>query len=97
MAHPPGKDTFASPNRATSGPSTRTDARIRQALKELTKGQTTIIIAHRLGSLQHADEILVLDEGQIIERGDHDELLAQNGHYKQLWDLQQGRGVEESE
>jgi len=39
----------------------------------------------------------VLDDGRIIERGNHDELLGQNGHYKQLWDLQQGRGVEERE
>ena len=82
---------------STSSVDAGTDARIRQALKELTEGQTTIIIAHRLGSLQHADEILVLDNGRIIERGDHDELLAQKGHYKQLWDLQQGRGVEEIE
>lgn len=82
---------------STSSVDAGTDARIRQALKELTEGQTTIIIAHRLGSLQHADEILVLDDGRIIERGNHDELLGQNGHYKQLWDLQQGRGVEERE
>ena len=82
---------------STSSVDAGTDARIRQALKDLTESQTTIIIAHRLGSLQHADEILLLEDGQIIERGNHDELLAQNGHYKQLWDLQQGRGVEESE
>ena len=82
---------------STSSVDAGTDARIRQALRELTEGQTTIIIAHRLGSLQHADEILLLEDGRIIERGNHDELLAQNGHYKQLWDLQQGRGVEESE
>ncbi|MDG0865802.1 ATP-binding cassette domain-containing protein [Candidatus Lucifugimonas marina] len=82
---------------STSSVDAGTDARIRQALSELTKGQTTIIIAHRLGSLQHADEILVLDNGKVVERGSHDDLLALNGHYKHLWDLQRGRGVEESE
>lgn len=82
---------------STSSVDAGTDARIRHALKELTKGQTTVIIAHRLSSLSHADEIIVLDDGQIIERGTHDELLALDGHYKQLWDLQRGRGVEEEE
>jgi ABC-type multidrug transport system fused ATPase/permease subunit len=82
---------------STSSVDAGTDARIRQALSELTKGQTTIIIAHRLGSLQHADEILVLDNGKVVERGSHDDLLALNGHYKHLWDLQRGRGMEESE
>jgi ATP-binding cassette subfamily B protein len=82
---------------STSSVDAGTDARIRQALSELTTGQTTIIIAHRLGSLQHADEIIVLDNGKIVERGSHDELLAMNGHYKNLWDLQRGRGVEEDE
>ena len=80
---------------STSSVDAGTDARIRLALKELTQGQTTIIIAHRLGSLQHADEILVLDNGKVVERGSHDELLALDGHYRQLWDLQSGRGVEE--
>jgi len=82
---------------STSSVDAGTDARIRRALKELTKGQTTIIIAHRLGSLQHADEILVLDNGKTIERGSHTELLALDGHYKKLWDLQSGRGVEVAE
>lgn len=82
---------------STSSVDAGTDARIRQALSELTKGQTTIIIAHRLGSLRHADEIIVLDNGKAIERGSHNELLAIKGHYKHLWDLQRGRGVEEGE
>jgi ATP-binding cassette subfamily B protein len=82
---------------STSSVDAGTDARIRLALKELTQGQTTIIIAHRLGSLQHADEILVLDNGKVVERGSHDELLAFEGHYRQLWDLQSGRGVEDGE
>jgi ATP-binding cassette subfamily B protein len=79
---------------STSSVDAGTDARIRLALKELTSGQTTIIIAHRLDSLRHADEIIVLDGGEIIERGNHDDLLALNGHYKNLWDIQRGRGVE---
>jgi ABC-type multidrug transport system fused ATPase/permease subunit len=78
---------------STSSVDAGTDARIREALKELTTGQTTIIIAHRLGSLRHADEILVLDNGSVTERGSHNELIALNGHYKALWDLQRGRGV----
>ena len=82
---------------STSSVDAGTDARIRQSLKELTTGQTTIIIAHRLGSLQHADEIIVLDVGKVVERGTHDELLGFGGHYKHLWDLQRGRGVEVDE
>ncbi len=82
---------------STSSVDAGTDARIRGALKELTTGQTTIIIAHRLGSLQHADEIIVLDNGSVVERGSHDELIALNGHYRALWDLQRGRGVEGGE
>ena len=82
---------------STSSVDAGTDARIRQALKELTHGQTTIIIAHRLGSLKHADEILVLEDGRVIERGSHDELLELNGHYAHLWKIQEGRGVEEVE
>jgi ATP-binding cassette subfamily B protein len=82
---------------STSSVDAGTDARIRLALKELTSGQTTIIIAHRLDSLQHADEIIVLDDGAIIERGNHDDLLALNGHYRNLWEIQRGRGVEVNE
>jgi len=50
-----------------------------------------------LDSLQHADEIIVLDDGAIIERGNHDDLLALNGHYRNLWEIQRGRGVEVNE
>jgi len=82
---------------STSSVDAGTDARIRLALKELTSGQTTIIIAHRLDSLQHADEIIVLDDGAIIERGNHNDLLALNGHYRNLWEIQRGRGVEVNE
>ncbi len=82
---------------STSSVDAGTDARIRSALRELTGVQTTIIIAHRLSSLMHADEIIVLETGSVVERGTHEELLALGGQYKLLWDLQGGRGVEVGE
>ena len=82
---------------STSSVDAGTDARIRSALRELSGVQTTIIIAHRLSSLIHADEIIVLETGSVVERGTHEELLALGGHYKLLWDLQGGRGVEVGE
>ena len=82
---------------STSSVDAGTDARIRSALREHTGVQTTIIIAHRLSSLIHADEIIVLETGSVVERGTHEELLALGGHYKLLWDLQGGRGVEVGE
>ena len=82
---------------STSSVDAGTDARIRSALREHTGVQTTIIIAHRLSSLMHADEIIVLETGSVVERGTHEELLALGGHYKLLWDLQGGRGVEVGE
>jgi len=65
-----------------------TEQRIRAALTDLTKDRATIIISHRLSSLMHADEILFIDEGKIIERGSHEELLALGGHYNDLYELQ---------
>ena len=62
--------------------------RIRNALKDLVKERAVIIIAHRLSSLMHADEIVFLDEGRIVERGSHDELIALGGRYRELYDLQ---------
>ena len=82
---------------STSSVDAGTDARIRSALREHTGVQTTIIIAHRLSSLIHADEIIVLETGSVVERGTHEELLALGGQYKLLWDLQGGRGVEVGE
>jgi len=67
-----------------------TELRIREALKEVTKTRATVIISHRLSSLMHADEILFLDSGTIVERGTHTELLAKNGRYRALFDLQMG-------
>ena len=57
-------------------------------LDELMKGRTTICIAHRLSTIQQADEIVVLSEGRIVETGTHNQLLAKEGTYKRLYDLQ---------
>ncbi len=65
-----------------------TESRIRAAMKNYAKGRVTLIIAHRLASLMHADRILFVEDGRIIEQGSHDELLALAGRYKALHDLQ---------
>jgi ABC-type multidrug transport system fused ATPase/permease subunit len=61
---------------------------IQEALGKLTQGRTSIVIAHRLATVQKADYILVFDHGQIIEHGTHQGLLGQNGQYKRLFELQ---------
>lgn len=73
---------------ATSAVDMETEFSIQQALKEVMKGRTTIIIAHRISSLKHADEILVLDNGAIVERGTHEELLKNEGPYQRIYDIQ---------
>ncbi len=65
-----------------------TEQRIRSALMDLTKDRATIIVSHRLSSLMHADEIIFLEDGRIVERGTHDDLLAAGGRYRVLYDLQ---------
>jgi len=79
---------------STSSVDAGTDARIRAELLKVSEGRTTIIVAHRLSSLFHADEILVLDTGRIVERGNHDELIALGGRYRELYDLQQTQAAE---
>lgn len=59
------------------------------ALAELVKGKTVIVIAHRLKTIRHADQIYVLDQGRVVEAGKHDELIARHGLYAKLWRLQQ--------
>jgi ATP-binding cassette, subfamily B, heavy metal transporter len=73
---------------ATSALDTFTEREIQAALERVSKGRTTLIIAHRLSTVVHADEILVLDKGAIAERGTHDDLLARGGIYAGLWSRQ---------
>jgi ATP-binding cassette subfamily B protein len=75
---------------ATSSIDTETEAIIQEAMEVLKKGRTTFIIAHRLSTIKNADQILVLDRGQIVERGSHNELMALKGKYYQMYELQQG-------
>ena len=70
---------------ATSSVDTRTEARIQQSLLRLMKGRTSFVIAHRLSTIRDADQVLVINGGEIIERGTHDELLAKQGFYHQLF------------
>jgi ATP-binding cassette subfamily B protein len=70
---------------ATSSVDTRTEVRIQRALLRLMEGRTSFVIAHRLSTIRRADLVLVIDNGQIIERGTHDELLAQRGFYFNLY------------
>ncbi len=69
---------------ATSSLDTRTEREVQEALDQLAEGRTTITIAHRLSTVRDADQIVVLDQGEIVERGTHDELLTRGGHYAAL-------------
>ena len=75
---------------ATSALDTESERKIQAALNELLKGRTSIVIAHRLSTIENADSIIVMEQGRIVEQGDHHTLLAQNGAYAQLYKLQFG-------
>lgn len=77
---------------ATANIDTETEVMITEALEKLMEGRTTIMVAHRLSTIQHADKIIVMHEGQIAESGSHQELLAQDGIYRKLYELQLADG-----
>ena len=70
---------------ATSSVDALTEARLQTALAKLVRGRTSFVVAHRLSTIRHADLVLVLDRGQIVERGTHPQLLAQNGRYARMY------------
>ena len=80
---------------ATSALDTNTEREIQRSLAEVSQGRTTLIIAHRLSTIIDADEILVLENGRVIERGRHEVLLSKQGRYHEMWQRQQQNGASE--
>ena len=73
---------------ATSSVDTRTEIRIQKAMNNLMRGRTSFVIAHRLSTIKDADVILVMKDGDIVEQGNHEELLAKDGFYASLYNSQ---------
>jgi ABC-type multidrug transport system fused ATPase/permease subunit len=82
---------------ASSALDSQTEAAICNSLLAVSKGRTTISIAHRLSTISHADLILVLGAGVILEQGTHEQLLARHGEYWKLWNTQNSKGKEDQE
>ena len=78
---------------ATAAVDNDTEAAIQRSLAQITQQRTTVVIAHRLSTVRHADWIVVMDQGRIVEQGSHDSLVAQGGIYTNLWQVQAGGGV----
>lgn len=78
---------------ATSSIDTRTEKLVQQGMDSLMKGRTTFVIAHRLSTVRNSDCIMVLEQGRIIERGTHDELIKEEGKYYQLYTGKLGKGI----
>jgi ATP-binding cassette, subfamily B, heavy metal transporter len=73
---------------ATSSLDSVTEAEVREALEDAAKGRTTLVVAHRLSTVADADEIIVLADGKVAERGNHEALLAKGEVYAELWEMQ---------
>ena len=89
VADPPGLIL----DEATSSIDTRTEKLVQQGMDSLMKGRTTFVIAHRLSTVRNSDCIMVLEQGRIIERGTHDELIKEEGKYYQLYTGKLGKGI----
>ena len=77
---------------ATSSVDNETEAAIQRSMKEISRGRTTLVIAHRLSTVVQSDQIYVLEKGRVAEQGDHESLMAQGGIYAALWSVQTGNG-----